>query len=146
MATSITAAVTCSHCGKEHDIQTYPNINVKESPELKARIKDGTLFLWTCPDCGQVNLAPYQTLYHDPDEKVMIWLTPNSMSFSERALVDSHIQAIAGQLAEDKSGELLRGYALRRVKEAGELIEKVNIFDAGLDEIAMEMCKYITKM
>ena len=109
MATSITAAVTCSHCGKEHDIQTYPNINVKESPELKARIKDGTLFLWTCPDCGQVNLAPYQTLYHDPDEKVMIWLTPNSMSFSERALVDSHIQAIAGQLAEDKSGELYAG-------------------------------------
>ena len=53
MATSITAAVTCSHCGKEHDIQTYPNINVKESPELKARIKDGTLFLWTCPDCGR---------------------------------------------------------------------------------------------
>ena len=146
MATSITAAVTCSHCGKEHDIQTYPNINVKESPELKARIKDGTLFLWTCPDCGQVNHAPYQTLYHDPNEKVMIWLTPNSMSFSERALVDSHIQAIAGQLAEDKSGELLRGYALRRVKEAGELIEKVNIFDAGLDDIAMEMCKYITKM
>lgn len=66
--------------------------------------------------------------------------------FSERALVDSHIQAIAGQLADDKSGELLRGYALRRVKEAGELIEKVNIFDAGLDDIAMEMCKYITKM
>ena len=146
MATSISVTARCSRCGKETDIQTFPNINTKESPELKSRVKDGSLFLWTCPDCGQVNLAPYQTLYHDPDEKVMIWLTPDSMSFSEKALIESHIKAISGQLAADRSGELMRGYTLRRVKEAGELIEKVNIFDAGLDDVAVEICKYVTKM
>lgn len=146
MTTSISMDARCRRCGKETELKTYPNINVKESPELKASVKDGSIFLWTCPTCGQVNLAPYQTLYHDPDERIMIWLTPDSMSFSEKALIESHIKAISEQIAADRSGELLAGYSLRRVREAGELIEKVNIFDAGLDDIAVEMCKYITKM
>lgn len=146
MVPEIHTTVKCSHCGEHTDIATYPNINVKEAPQLKEKIKDGSLFLWTCPSCGKVNLYPYQTLYHDPDEKVMIWLTPDTMSFSEKALVDSHMKAISGQIEADRSGDLLRGYTLRRVKEAGELIEKVNIFDAGLDDVAIEMCKYITKM
>ncbi len=146
MTSAIPNTATCPGCGMETEIKTYPNINVKEAPELKGSLKDGSLFLWTCPKCGKVNLFPYQTLYHDPDEKVMIWLTPDTMSFSEKALVESHIKAISGQIASDRSGELLRGYILRRVKEAGELIEKVNVFDAGLDDIAVEMCKYVTKM
>ena len=146
MASAISTTAKCSKCGETTEIATCPNINVKESPELKEKIKNGSLFLWTCPSCGQVNLYPYQTLYHDPDEKVMVWLTPDNMSFSEKALVESHIKAISGQIAADKSGELLRGYVLRRVREAGEMIEKVNIFDAGLDDVAIEMCKYITKM
>ena len=76
----------------------------------------------------------------------MIWLTPSNMSFSERALVESHIKAISAQIEADKSGELLRGYTLRRVNEAGDLIEKVNVHDAGLDDVAIELCKYVTKM
>ena len=32
------------------------------------------------------------------------------------------------------------------MSDIGSLIEKVNIFDAGLDDCVIEMCKYITKM
>ncbi len=144
MDKNIYTAAHCSKCGKTEEICTYPNINTQSNPDLKAKVKDGSIFLWSCPECGQVNLTPYQTLYHDPEEKIMIWLTPKNMPQVERTLAESHIQAISKQLEEDK--ELLSGYTLRRVEEAGELIEKVNIFDAGLDDIAVEMCKYITKM
>ena len=143
-ALSITAK--CAKCGAETDMNTYPDINVSKSPELKEKVKNGTIFLWSCEHCGQVNLTPFQTLYHDPEEKLMIWLTPSNMSFSERALVESHIKAISAQIEADKSGELLRGYTLRRVNEAGDLIEKVNVHDAGLDDVAIELCKYVTKM
>ena len=27
----------------------------------------------------------------------------------------------------------------------GELIEKINIFDSGLDDVVIEMCKYVTR-
>lgn len=37
-------------------------------------------------------------------------------------------------------------YVLRRVSDTGSLMEKVIIFDAGLDDVVVEMCKYVVKM
>ena len=38
------------------------------------------------------------------------------------------------------------GYTLRQVKDMGELMEKVLIRDAALDDVVLEMCKYVTKL
>lgn len=43
-----------------------------------------------------------------------------------------------------RSEDLPEGYHGRLVKTVGDLMEKVKIFDAGLDDIVMELCKYIT--
>ena len=99
-------------------------------PELKTRVKDGSLFLWECPYCGARNLARYQTLYHDPDSKLMVWLLPGE---------EQPPQAVEEAVKE------LEGYTLRRVKDVGELIEKVNIHDAGLEDTVLEMCKWVTR-
>ncbi|MDD6254331.1 MAG: CpXC domain-containing protein [Candidatus Cryptobacteroides sp.] len=137
--------VKCSSCGRENKITTYQSINVKDNPELKGNVKDGSLFVWQCPNCGQMNLAVYQTLYHDPEERLMIWLLPDGgMPDAELSAVEKHLEAIAGQMGSEEGG--LEGYVLRRVSDVGSLIEKVNIHDAGLDDAVMEMCKYITKM
>ena len=32
------------------------------------------------------------------------------------------------------------------MEDVGSLIEKVNIFDAGLDDCVIEMCKYVSRM
>ena len=54
---------TCSRCGESHAVTTYPSINVAQDPDLKARVRDGSLFVWECPHCGARNLLKYQTLY-----------------------------------------------------------------------------------
>ena len=136
---NISITAVCQKCGSKSEINYYQNINVQDSPELKSQVKDGSLFLWTCSKCGSVNLIPFPVLYHDPDEKLMIWYTPESMSDAEKTLIDKQINTITEQILSDSNGEILRGYTLRRVKEVGELIEKVNIFDAGLDDVAVEM-------
>ena len=66
----------CSRCGESHAVQTWPSINVAQDPDLKARVRDGSLFVWECPHCGARSLVKYQTLYHDPAEKLMVWLLP----------------------------------------------------------------------
>ena len=38
------------------------------------------------------------------------------------------------------------GYTLRRVNDMGSLMEKVLIAEAGLDDVVLEMCKYVTKL
>lgn len=120
---------SCSHCGKETSIDIRPSINVALDPQLKARVKDGSLFVWECPYCGTRNLARFQTLYHDPDNKLMVWLLPGE---------EQPPKAVEEAVKE------LEGYTLRRVKEVGELIEKVNIHDAALDDTVLEMCKWVT--
>ena len=129
----------CAGCGAVSEIPAYNIINVKDHPELKEKVKDGSMFVWGCKNCGKVNLAAFQTLYHDPDESLMIWLMPDTLSDAEKQMIEQHMVAISAQLSSDENGELLKGYTLRRVKDAGSLIEKVNIFDAGLDDVAMEM-------
>ena len=124
----------CSRCGSRCKVTVYDGINVRETPELKAQILDGSLFVWECPHCGARNLVRSQTLYHDPDGKLMVWLTQGSPELEERA------RAAYGSLAE------LKDFTLRFVDDAGSLIEKVKIFDAGLDDVVMEMAKYVTRM
>ena len=71
---------TCSRCGESHTVTTYPSINVAADPDLKARVRDGSLFVWECPHCGARNLLKYQTLYHDPAEKLMAGSCPATPS------------------------------------------------------------------
>jgi len=127
------ATFKCRSCGKEHSLEVYASVNVAENPEVKPSVKDGSLFVWQCPSCGTTNLAKYPFLYHDPTEKLMVWLLPDG----ETEVSEKHLKAVADQL---------EGYTLRRVNEVGDLIEKINIHDVGLDDIVMEICKYVTKM
>jgi len=132
MSRTQTVQLRCSRCGNLHETLVYGGINTAEDPELKAAVRDGSLFLWECPHCGTRNLAVGPLLYHDPDKKLMIWLLPDpGASVSE---------ALERQIAEG-----LDGYTLRRVSDVGSLIEKILISDADLDDVAMEMAKWITR-
>ncbi len=128
------ALAPCCKCGEKTRITIYKSINTAENPELKDRLRDGSLFIWECPHCHQANLAKYETLYHDPAGKTMIWLMPSG------DLPESQMQAIANHT------KAMGGYRLRMVSDVGALMEKILIFDAGLDDMAVEMCKYVTKM
>lgn len=146
MTSSPQANVKCRNCGGEYSVTTYPVINISAAPELKAKVKDGSLFIRECPHCGHRELALFQTIYHDPEEKLMIWLMPeDTLSESGLSTLENQMASLAEQISADSSGRV-DGYTLRRVSDAGSLIEKVNIFDAGLDDAAMEICKRVTKL
>lgn len=124
----------CPQCGNRNTIKVYRSINVADNPELKEKVKDGSLFLWECPHCGKVNLAKYETLYHDPAGKLMVWLIPDdSVSETQMKAIENHTKAMGD-------------YTLRTVSDMGSLMEKVLIHDAALDDVVIEMCKYVTKM
>ena len=128
------ANCTCSACGASYQMEIHPSINVSKEPSLKAGVLDGSLFMWECPHCGQKNLARYTTLYHDPSQKLLILLSDGNAKAEE---------ALAKAFAQSQE---MDGYTARFVDDVGTLMEKVKIFDAGLDDRAMEMCKYVTCM
>ena len=111
----------CPKCGSEFAAPDVRSINVAQDPSLKDRVKDGSLFVRRCPRCGAESLAPEPVLYHDPTTQLLIAYTSAGLN-----------------------SEGLEGYTCRLVSSIGELIEKVKVFDAGLDDIAIELCKYVT--
>ena len=125
------APANCSRCGGTHSVETYPSINTALDPDLKARVRDGSLFVWECPYCGARNLLKYETLYHDPSERLMVWLLPGEAE---------------PPLAVAEAVKDLEGYTFRRVREVGDLVEKVNIHACGLEDTVVEMCKYVTRL
>lgn len=129
--------LVCSSCKESCSIEVWSRINVQENPELKPMVKDGSAFVWECPHCGAANLRCVHSLYHDPEERLIIWFMPAGILPPEQE------KALGEQIA---SSEELQDYTLRRVDDVGSLIEKVNIFDAGFDDCAMELCKRVTKM
>lgn len=128
MSTPNQASATCSKCGIKNQISYYSMINVSASPELKAQVLDGSLFLWECPHCGTKNLINAPTVYIDSQEKLMVVCSPEELSLElpqEGAFAD---------------------YTMRQVKEIGALMESVKVFDAGLDDEVMDLCKKVTVM
>lgn len=113
--------VTCSKCGAQYDAPVHQSINVGINPEMKQKVMSGELFVATCPACGERKLLAYPLIYQDPSQHLLICLSP-----------------------EPISAEGFEGTA-RRVTDVGSLIEKVKIFDAGLDDLALELAKYVTR-
>lgn len=133
MSLTAQANGVCSKCGRTTEITVYKSINTADDPSLKEKVRNGSLFLWECPHCGTVNLARYETLYHDPEKKLMFWLVPDGkISETQMQAITNHTRAMGG-------------YTLRLVRDMGELMEKVLIFDAGLDDTVLELCKWVTK-
>lgn len=127
------AVATCSKCGKEHEISVYKSINTEQDPSLKEKVLDGSAFMWECPSCATRNLAKYECLYHDPEKRFMVWLMP----------IPKDSQAEAEAIA--RHAKALGDYVLRECVEVGELIEKILILDAGFNDVAVEISKYVLR-
>lgn len=111
----------CPVCGKSYDVEVINSVNVSVNPEMKDKVTSGELFVRQCPFCGGKHLVKFPFIYSDPDRKVVLCLTDLPITV-----------------------ESVEGYSMRKVAEVGELLEKINIFSCELDDIVMEMCKYVT--
>ncbi|MCQ2181692.1 MAG: CpXC domain-containing protein [Bacteroidales bacterium] len=122
MAVCTNALRKCANCGKEQEVKLWGSVNTADNPELRDEVRSGRLFVWECPHCGTVNLISDPFLYTDTENSFILVLSADKLN---------------------ASGEV-PGFTSRQVASVGELIEKIRIFEAGLDDIAIELCKYVT--
>ena len=70
--------VTCPFCHHEGDFEVWDSINTVLDPEMKKKVLNQSIFLYTCPNCGETFRLNYPTLYHQMEDLVMIYLVPES--------------------------------------------------------------------
>lgn len=129
MSTQTSKDVSCPHCGAAVKTEMWPGINAQDSPELRERLLDETLFDWTCPRCGYRARLLYPCLYHDRDRGFMVYLAPSGNPCELEAV--------------DISGKFPRLSSVKKRVTATlpGLKEKILIFEAGLDDYAVELVK-----
>ena len=128
MSTQMTEEISCPQCGAVVKTELWPGVDASRDPELRARVLEENIFDWCCPECGYSARFLYPFLYHDPKRGFMIYLSPNG----------------AGCEGVDVEVEFpqLAGVTKRMVTTPEALKEKILIFEAGLNDVAVELVKF----
>lgn len=125
--------VDCPSCSKSQPVTVWSSVNATLDPQLKSTLLAGDLNLFTCNTCHMVARIPWDVLYHDMDRKVMIWHVHNEYP------AEDHLPDQVGTMLEP----ITRNYQLRIVTSFPQLVEKIFVFDDGLDDRVVELLKYV---
>ncbi len=128
--------ITCPKCGKESEFTIWRSINTTLDPEMKSAVRDKSAFQFKCPHCGHTANVDYPFLYHQMEDQIMI----------HYAATDEDVQEIykfyTGETDVDMLKDIIKDKYLRRiVRSQNQLLEKLAIFDAQMDDRIVEICK-----
>lgn len=129
MSLNQTETVECPKCGKKSPFTVWNSVNVTLDPSVKQDVLSGKIFLFHCPHCHTETYVLYSLLYHDPDHSFMVWFVPDSGE-TEADLPPGMTEMYTGQ-----------GYRFRLASRMPDFVEKILIFEAGLNDIAVEAVK-----
>lgn len=133
--------ITCPKCNQEHDFTIWESINTALDPEMKQAVRDGSAFLFTCPDCGEKTNVEYGFLYHQMEDRIMIHYATSDENAEE-------IKSFLAKGFDDFPGMSFKenGYLLRIVRTKAQLLEKLAVIDAGLDDRVVEIVKLFVRV
>ena len=140
MSISRDEIITCPKCGNQAPFMIWRSVKTMIDPEMKAAVRDGSAFLFTCPKCGNQAVIDYGFLYHQMEDRIMIFYAETDedaegfMSSFRKDKFPVEMQDILGDFLNDN-------YLVRIVRSRYELREKLEIFDAGLDDRIIEIFK-----
>ena len=143
MSIKRTIQITCPKCQHTSDFTMWQSMNTSLDPELKAGVRDRTVFLFTCPECGAQTYIDYGFLYHQMEDRIMIHYANSDENAEEikemlikRGNSDEDFDSMLNNMMRDS-------YLIRIVRSQNELREKLAVFDAGLDDRIIEIFKVI---
>lgn len=129
-----TVKLTCPVCGHIHKAPIVPVVDIGQDQETWQSFREGGLFRFDCPDCGYPLELSYSFLCQDSAIRQYIYLSREepgeSTGFQE-------IARWVEKLAKGNTSDSV----LRVVYTADELNEKLRIFENGLDDRIVEVCK-----
>lgn len=127
----------CPFCHKDVPIIMHDSINVGTHPELKEKVLDCTVFQYQCPHCEQSDMVCYPVLYHDPENEIMIQVLWHEEDFGQP--MEKDLQTLIEVTGQNN-------YRRREVFGYRELMEKIRVFDAGLNDFAIALLKTVHRL
>jgi hypothetical protein len=142
MSTFTPVQIRCEQCGREFVVEVLEGIHITRLPEVREKILSGRFQFFACPSCGTEVHVENDAVYTDFDKKHYVAVQASALldwrsAKAEQAKVftDSfdHGPSVAQELGE--------GFVHRLVPDMAALREKLVVWDAGLDDRAVEATK-----
>jgi hypothetical protein len=140
MSQQKTYNIRCPKCQQDQSVQLYESINAQTSPELKKQLMANRMNTVTCEQCAMTFWVDKFLLYHDPDRRFMIYQIPmgeNAIEDGERQFTES-LGRLSGLIPKD-----IQAPDISLVFSRTELVERIFLRNAGLNERIIEYIKYI---
>lgn len=141
MIQQVIKKINCPHCNEENEVILWEKVNVDMNPDLKEKLFSETINNMKCKSCNYVSRIDIPLYYNDTKRKFFIYLVPN---FPIDKKEEDNLLA---NLKAETLNILDNGYANRKraVFEYYNLLEKILIFDAELDDRVVEGCKILAR-
>ena len=117
------------------NLSNFETVNVTLDKSLRERVFSDDLFKWTCPECGETFTIVYPFLYHDMDNGFMI-----HFSHDDCESINEQYNELLTKFPGMRRSTYRTTNALVRLKE------KILIFEAGLNDVAVELAKVFIKV
>ena len=124
----------CDKCHRKIPFTMIHSFNTALNPELKEDVLNLKAFRIRCPDCGQETLLKYNFLYHDMTRQYMI-----KVIWDRNKLSETDPSPLKKIFPENQPAEYK--YRFRKVFGYWQMLEKIRIFDAELNDYAVEVIK-----
>lgn len=136
---------TCPDCHYIEDTTIWDVVLVKEDPDLKEEILLKKLQSFYCSNCQAHYVLEKSFLYVDEEKQVLIYYAPDLKHLFQEGMlkglftlpseIEAGLPEQVRKLAQNKN------WKLRLCLEYNDVIEKIHLFDHGLEDDVMEVLK-----
>lgn len=134
--------IVCPKCQHESQFESWQCINATEENGLIEKVRDGSMFMHVCPECQQKINVEYSFLYHQVDDALMI----------HYCIKDEDVKAVIEALTHPNEEQqpfirkmLENNTIVRVVRTKAQLLEKMCMYEAGMDDRVIEIMKIIVE-
>ncbi|MDD2371747.1 MAG: CpXC domain-containing protein [Firmicutes bacterium] len=141
MLQQIIKKINCPNCSVENEVILWEKVNVDMNPDLKEKLFTEKINNLVCNKCGFVSRIDIPFYYNDAKAKFFIYLVP------EFPIDKKEEDLLLANLRSQTLNILDSGYNNRKriVFEYYNMLEKILIFDAKLDDRVVEGCKILAR-
>ena len=140
--------IRCLHCRRHFNIREYQKVELPRQQELIPYILDGSIFEFECPYCREeytVLKNQEEFIIDNQEKKYRIYYSDNEYDSGVKLMQVSHGLGITSEEEKDFVLEVReldeQGYRIRFEANYSAAVEKMVIFEAGLNDVAVELLK-----
>ena len=140
--------IRCLHCRRHFNVREYQKVELPRQQELIPYILDGSIFEFECPYCREeytVLIDQDAFIIENQVKKYRIYYSDHEYDSGVKLMQVSHGLGITSEEEKDFVLEVRaldeQGYRIRFETNYSDAVEKMVMFEAGLNDVAVELLK-----